>query len=87
MLVHWCTDIAARLVREISHVLSDKAAQRISAFEYAHRRVIGFWALIREIGCERDPRYTKYIVDDERQGAVEASYKQDLGRFQHPTTL
>jgi ribosomal protein S18 acetylase RimI-like enzyme len=56
--------IARRLVAEISSALFAKGAVRISALvEREHRWAIDFWESLRDLGCEHDPRFARYIVD------------------------
>jgi len=56
--------IARRLVAEISGALFVKGALRLSALvEREHRWAIDFCESLRDLGCEYDPRFARYIVD------------------------
>jgi ribosomal protein S18 acetylase RimI-like enzyme len=56
--------LGGKLVQEISRMLFDKGARRLSALvEHEHPWAIGFWDSMFEIGYRRDPRYARYIMD------------------------
>jgi ribosomal protein S18 acetylase RimI-like enzyme len=56
--------IGRKLVQEISRVLFDKGARRLSALvEQEHPWAIGFWDSMFDSGYRRDPRYARYIID------------------------
>lgn len=59
--------VARRLVIEISNALFDRGAHRLSALvEHEHEWAIGFWESLRDLGYERDPKFTRYIADRKR---------------------
>ena len=56
--------IARQLVKQISGVLFDKGAHRLSAIvEHEHPWAMGFWDAMCEVGYKRDPRFARYIRD------------------------
>jgi len=56
--------IGKQLVQEISRVLFDKGAQRVSALvEHEHPWAIGFWESMRDLGYYHDPKFVRYIAD------------------------
>jgi ribosomal protein S18 acetylase RimI-like enzyme len=59
--------IARQLVEEVSRVLFDKGAQRLSALvEYEHPWAMNFWNSMRELGFDYDPKFARYIKDRSR---------------------
>jgi ribosomal protein S18 acetylase RimI-like enzyme len=59
--------VARRLVSEISNVLFDRGAHRLSALvEHDHEWAIAFWESLRDLGYEQDPKFTRYIADCKR---------------------
>ena len=56
--------IGRKLVQEISRILFDKGASRLSALvEHEHPWASGFWDSMFDSGYRRDPRYARYIMD------------------------
>jgi len=59
--------VARRLVTEISNVLFDRAAHRLSALvEREHEWATGFWESLRDLGYEPDLKFARYIADRKR---------------------
>jgi ribosomal protein S18 acetylase RimI-like enzyme len=56
--------IARQLVKEISRLLLDKGARRLSALvEHEHPWAIDFWESLGDLGYKRDSRFARYIAD------------------------
>jgi ribosomal protein S18 acetylase RimI-like enzyme len=56
--------IARRLVAQVSRELFAKGATRLSALvEHEHQWAMEFWDSLRPLGFERDPKFSRYIID------------------------